>query len=254
VLVSRGRGSAYHPSFARRRAVWWGGAVAALVLVAILMITLLTGGPSWPPSVATMQAEITTACQNPDVASEPGQVNFACGKGTQQVLWVFALLASSGNPRFADSKTGRAGLEPITPAQGAEVAWSLNLHHPYNPMDPIDSLQVAARAVNNIIGGASAIGAGGSPTVQAGLESVPDNCLRYTGSASVSSRAGFPTVCASAVATPEQQAALVADAYQKWAGGTIQQAQAAAVLYENAGNPGDPAVRAILKNLSQANL
>ena len=95
-----------------------------------LVTVLLTGGASWPSSVPTMQAEITTACQNPDVTSEPGQINFACAKGTQQILWVFALLASSGNPQFSDTKSGRIGLEPIAPAQGAEVAWSLNLHHP----------------------------------------------------------------------------------------------------------------------------
>ena len=41
------------------------------------------------------------------------------------------------------------------------MAWSLNLHHPYNPFNPIDSLQVAARAINSIIGGATVTGAGG---------------------------------------------------------------------------------------------
>jgi len=254
LLVNQGRGSAYRPGRFRRRSVLWSAAVAAVALVIVLVTLLVTGGPSWPPSVSTMKAEIATACQNPDVASEPGQVNFACVTGTQQVLWVFALLASSGNPRFADRKTGRVGLEPITPAQGAEVAWSLNLHQPYDPADPVDSLEVAARAINNIIGGASAIGADGTPTVQAGLESVAANCLRYTGSESVSTRPGFPAVCSDPITTPAQQAALVADAYQKWSGGTAQQAQAAAMLFENAGNPGDPGVQAILRNLAQANL
>jgi hypothetical protein len=27
--------------------------------------------------------------------------------------------------------------------------WSLNLHHPYDPANPIDSLAGAARAINN---------------------------------------------------------------------------------------------------------
>ncbi len=255
MLVNRGRGSAYHPAFFRRRPVLYGAAACAVALVISLVIVMVTGGASWPASVGTMQGEITTACQNPDVLSEPGQINFACASGTQQILWVFALLASSGNPQFADGKTGRIGLEPIAPAQGAEVAWSLNLHHPYNPLNPIDSLEVAARAINNIIGGASAIGANGSPTVQPGLESDPANCLRYTGSAAVSARAGFPTVCSQPITTTAQQAALVADVYTKWAGGsTGHAAQDAALLFENAANPGDPRVQGILKNLTQTNL
>jgi hypothetical protein len=253
MLVNRGRGSAYHPAFFRRRPVLYVTAATVMALVISLIIVLLTGGASWPSSVGTMQGEITTACQNPDVLSEPGQINFACANGTQQILWVFALLASSGNPQFADSKSGRIGLEPIAPAQGAEVAWSLNLHHPYNPLNPIDSLEVAARAINNIIGGASAIGANGSPSVQPGLESDPSNCLRYTGFTAVSTRAGFPTVCSHPITTTAQQAALVADVYTKWAG-SAQAAQDAALLFENAGNPGDPRVQAILKNLAQTNL
>jgi len=255
MLVNRGRGSAYHPAFFRRRPVLYAAAASAVALVISLVIVMVTGGASWPSSVGTMQGEITTACENPDVVSEPGQINFACAKGTQQILWVFALLASSGNPQFADSKTGRIGLEPIAPAQGSEGACSLNLHHPYNPVNPIDSLGVAARAINNIIGGASAIGANGSPSVQPGLESDPANCLRYTGSAAVSARAGFPTVCSQPITTTAQQAALVADVYKKWAGGpTGQAAQDAALLFENAGNPGDPGVQAILKSLAQTNL
>ena len=255
VLINRGRGSAYRPGFFRHRKVRAALSAALLALAVGLATVLLTGGASWPASVPAMQAEITTACQNPDVTSEPGQINFACARGTQQILWVFALLASSGNPQFADSKTCRVGLEPIAPAQGAEVAWSLNLHHPYNPVNPIDSLEVAARAINNIIGGASAIGANGSPSVQPGLESDPANCLRYTGSAAVSARAGFPTVCSEPITTTAQQAALVDDVYKKWAGGsTGQAAQDAALLFGNAGNPGDPRVQAILKNLVQTNL
>ena len=79
------------------------------------------------------------------------------------------------------------------------MAWSLNLHHPYNPSNPIDSLEVAARAINNIIGGATLTGSDGQPVVQPGLESSPANCLRYTGSAALTSRAGFPSLCAKPV-------------------------------------------------------
>ena len=255
LLINHGRGSAYHPGLIRRHKVTFGVAATAAVLIIAMVALLLSGGASWPASVASMQAEITTACQNPDVISEPGQVNFACAKGTQQVLWVFALLTSSGNPQFGDKKTGRIGLEPIAPAQGTEVAWSLNLHHPYDPMNPIDSLQVAARAINNIIGGASTIAASGSPSVQAGLESYPGNCVRYTGSAGITSRAGFPSVCSGQVTTPDQQAALVEDIYKKWAvGATPQAAGEAAALFLNAGNPGNPQVQTILTHLSQTNL
>ena len=135
--------------------------------------------------------------------SEPGQVNFACAKATRQVLWVFALLTSDNNPRFADTKTRPQGLEPITPAQGGQVAASLNLHHPYDPADPIDSIAVAARAINDIIGGATLTGTDGNPVVQSGLEGSSRNCLRYTGSGLVTSRQGFPDVCTGRITSPE---------------------------------------------------
>jgi hypothetical protein len=224
-------------------------AAGAVVLVIGAMI-VLRKGPSWPPSVATVQSEITVACQNPDVVSEPSQVNFACSKDTSQVLWVFSLLTSGDNPGYADAKTGRKGLEPITPAQGGEIAWSLNLHHPYNPVNPIDSLEVAARAINNIIGGATLTGANGNPAVQPGLESKPENCARYTGSPAIVSPAGFPSRCATPVISQQGQAALVADVYQQWMpGATPVAAQNASVLFQNAGSPGNPQVQAILKTL-----
>jgi hypothetical protein len=207
-------------------------------------------GPSWPASVATVQTEISTACQNPNIPSEPGQLNFACEKATSQILWVFSLMTSNDNPNYADAKTGRKGLEPITPTQGGEIAWSLNLHHPYNPLNPVDSLAVAARAINNIIGGATLTGANGSPTVQPGLESSPSNCARYTGSSAMITRAGFPSLCAQPLTSKEGQAALVADVYQQWmVGATSVAAQDVSVLFQNADNPGDPQVQAILKTL-----
>jgi hypothetical protein len=255
LLVNQGRGSAYHPSRFRQRKYLIGAGAALLVVIIVVVTIVLSSGASWPASVATVKSEITTACDNPDVTSEPGQVNFACAKQTQQILWVFSLLSSADNPQFSDTRTGRQGLEPITAAQGAEVAWSLNLHHPYDPQNPIDSLQVAARAIDNIIGGASAIGANGAPTVQAGLEGYPANCLRYTGSAELTTRAGFPSVCAKPISTSQQEGALVADVYKKWAvGATAQQAGAAEVLFENAGHPGNPQVQAILKDLSKTRL
>jgi hypothetical protein len=252
VLVNHGRRSAYYSRLSRGRKVTIGTAVIAAG-VAILVMTLAGGGASWPASVATVQSEAAQACQNPDVKSEPGQVNFACAKTTRQILWVFALLTSTNNPNFADAKTGRRGLEPIMPAQGGEMAWSLNLHHPYDPVNPVDSLQVAARSINNIIGGATLTGPDGKPVVQPGLESDSANCLRYTASPAVNARAGFPGLCAKPVTSPQGQAALVADVYRKWVvGAAPRAAQDAAVLFENATNPGDPQVQAILKHLSNS--
>jgi hypothetical protein len=234
----------------RRRgtiAIWSAAGLVALVIGAMIV---LRKGPSWPPSVATVQREITTACQNPNTGSEPGQVNFACGQDTSQILWVFSLMTSNNDPGYADPKTGRKGLEPIAPAQGGQIAWSLNLHHPYNPLNPVDSLTVAARAINNIIGGATLTAASGRPTVQPGLESKPENCARYTGSSAMVTRAGFPSLCASPVTSREGRAALVADVYQQWMPGAgAVAAQNVSVLFQNAGNPGDPQVQAILRTL-----
>ncbi len=226
------------------------GSAAGLAVLGIGAMIILRPGPSWPASVATVRTQITTACQNPNVASEPSQVNFACAKDTSQILWVFSLLTSGNDPGYADAKSGRKGLEPITPTQGGEIAWSLNLHHPYDPLSPVDSLEVAARAINNIIGGATLTSTTGNPTVQPGLEGKPENCARYTGSSAIVSHAGFPSQCASPVTTPQGQAALVADVYKQWMpGASAVAAQNASVLFQNAGNPGDPQVQAILKTL-----
>ena len=255
VFVNHGRRSAYHRRLSRGGLKVAAAAALLAVLVTIVVAAWPKGGGSWPSSVATVQREIAIACQNPDVKSEPGQVNFACANSTRQILWVFALMTSADNPGFADTKTGRLGLEPITPAQGGEVASSLNLHHPYNPSNPIDSLEVAARGINDIIGGATISGPNGDPLVQPGLESDPANCARYTGSAAVISRAGFPNLCAKPVTSPQGLAALVTDVFQRWVvGAAATTAQDAAVLFENAKNPGDPRVRAILKHLPDSPL
>ena len=248
-LIKNGRRSARRQRRFSGRTLTLGLVLLGLIIV-LLTVLALRPSASWPASVATVQSEITTACQNPDVASEPDQVNMACAKDTSQILWVFSLMTSGDNPVFSDAKSGRVGLEPITPAQGGEVAWSLNLHHPYNPLNPIDSLEVAARAINNIIGGATITGGNGKLTIQPGLESNPSNCARYTGSSALLARAGFPNVCAQPVTAGAGQAALVADVYQQWLlGAPSTAAQAASVLFENASNPGNPMVQAILKTL-----
>jgi len=240
----RGRGILAH---------WRLAAVGAAALVAGLVAVLVAAGggsAGWPASVAAVQTQIKEACANPDVAAEPSGLNFACAKDSQQVLWVFALLTSGNNPGFVDQSTGRKGLEPIQPSQGGEIAWSLNLHHPYNPGNPVDSLTVAARAINNIISGASLTSANGSALIEPGLESKAANCERYTGSAKLVTRAGYPARCASPVSGSSGQAALVSDAFQQWMGGTPSQiASEAGVLFENADNPGDARVQAILRSL-----
>jgi hypothetical protein len=250
-LIDRGRRSASRARRPRSRKVLL--IVGALAVVIIASVFIFRTSPSWPSSVATVQGEITAACQNPNVASEPGQVNFACGQTTRQILWVFALMTSGDNPHFTDAKTGRQGLEPIMPTQGGDVAWSLNLHHPYNPYDPVDSLAVAARAINNIIGGATVTGTNGKPTVQPGLESNPANCARYTGSSAVVSHAGFPSMCAQPVTSTTGQAALVSDTYKdRVVGATPTAAYDVSVLFANSNNPGNAQVQAILKTLPGA--
>ncbi len=248
-LIDQGRRNASRGRVGRGHKITIG--LAVLVVGMIVLITVvLRPSASWPSSVAVVQNEITTACQNPDIASEPNQVNFACDKSTSQILWVFSLMASGDNPNFTDTKSGRQGLEPISEAQGGAVAWSLNLHHPYNPFNAIDSLEVAARAINNIIGGASVTSSNGKPTVQAGLESSPANCARYTGSAAVITRAGYPAICASPVTSQAGQAALVGDVYEQWfAGASSVFAEDASVLFQDSNDPGNPQVQAILKTL-----
>jgi len=246
-LIRYGRGVRKRRFF-RPRNVAIAVAAGAVVII-IVALTVLPGGASWPASVAAVRTEILTACENPDVVSEPGQVNFACAKSTQQVLWVFSLLTSKDNAQFNDAATGREGLEPITAEQGGEVAWSLNLHQPYNPHNAVDSPEVAARAINNIVGGATVTSSGGKIEVEAGLESSPSNCARYTGSSEVVSHAGYPSLCALAVTTAAGQSALVSDIYSQWVVGASQvAAQDAGVLFENANDPGNSQVQAILSN------
>jgi hypothetical protein len=248
-LIDRGRRSAGRARKPKsRKNVLIVAGIAAVITIACVLI--FRSSPGWPASVATVQSQIETACQNPNIASEPAQVNFACGKDTRQILWVFALMTSGDNPQYSEAKTGRQGLEPITPTQGGQVAWSLNLHHPYNPMDPVDSLQVAARAINNIIGGATLTGTNGKPVVQPGLESDPANCVKYTGSSAVVSHPGFPSLCAQPVTSATGQAALVSDTYRQWeVGATAASAYDVSVLFSNASNPGNPQVQAILKTM-----
>jgi hypothetical protein len=256
-LINHGRRHARRGSH-RWLAHWRAIAIAVgAFVVGITLIALVLPGASasWPASVTTVQNEITIACQNPNVVSEPSQVNFACAKDTRQILWVFSLLTSDDNPNYTDSSNSRKGLEPIQPAQGGNIAWSLNLHHPYNPANPIDSLEVAARAINNIIGGATVTGTSGAPVVQPGLESSAANCAKYTGSAALITRQGFPPVCALPVSGADGQVALVTDVFQQWmVGAPAQFATEAGVLFQNASSPGNPQVQSILSTLRTSGL
>jgi hypothetical protein len=266
VLITRGRSTASSRRMSRRRPPSRRGggqlltrrniviaAVVTLALAIAAAVILPGDGATWPASVATVKQQIDVACQNANVASEPGQVNFACAQDSRKILWVFALLTSDDNAAFSDPATGRKGLEPITPAQGGAVAFSLNLHHPYNSASPLDSLAVAARAINSIIGGATVTTQNGGQVVQPGLESSPGNCQRYTGSSALITRQGFPALCAKPVTSAAGQAALVGDVYQQWmVGAPAREATDAAILYANADNPGDSRVQAILHDLAPA--
>jgi hypothetical protein len=252
-LINHGRSRA-KPARSRRILRHWRmiavGAVALLAGLITVLVVVGGGSPGWPASVATVQAQVKQACENPDVAAEPSGLNFACDKDTQQVLWVFSLLTSGNNPGFVDQSTGRKGLEPIQVSQGGDIAWSLNLHHPYNPANPVDSLQVAARAINNIISGATLTSDSGGQLIEPGLESKAANCQRYTGSSKLDTRPGYPARCAASVSGTEGQAALVSDVFQQWMGGTPSRiAQQAGVLFQNADNPGNSQVQAILSSL-----
>src|SRR6516165_10307334 len=116
-LINQGRSSARRGRFGRGRTIMIALAVGGIGLTVLVMVVFRPKA-SWPASVAVVQNEITTACQNPNVVSEPIQVNFSCGKATSQILWVFSLMTSGDNPNFTDSKSGRQGLEPISAAQG----------------------------------------------------------------------------------------------------------------------------------------
>jgi hypothetical protein len=251
-LINHGRQRARRRPGRRILAHWRLLAVAAgFLVVGIVAALVATGGngASWPASVGTVQAEIKLACQNPDVAAEPSGLDFACGPDTQPVLWVFSLLTSGNNPGYVDQATGRKGLEPITAAQGGDIAWSLNLHHPYDPSSPLDSLEVAARAINNIVSGATLTSSSGTSQVEPGLESTAANCQVFTGSSKLVTQQNYPAHCAASL-TSSGETALVTDIFKQWMGNAPSAtATDAGVLFANSASPGNPQVQAILSSL-----
>src|SRR5208282_897141 len=69
-LIEQGRRSVARARVSRGRRITIATA-AGVAFVTVLAMIVFRKGPSWPPSVTTVQSEITTACQNPNVASEP---------------------------------------------------------------------------------------------------------------------------------------------------------------------------------------
>ena len=193
------------------------GLTALTIGVIVLIVVVFGPSASWPAIVAVVQNEITTACQNPNVVS-PSQVNFACDKATNQILWVFSLMTSGDNPSFSDAKSGR-GAGAHFPDAGRRRGLVPQ------PASSVRSVQPDRQPRGRSTGHQrhhrrrEPDGEQRQAAVQAGLESNPANCARYTGSAAVVTRAGYPNICASPVTSASGQAALVADVYQQWSVG-----------------------------------
>ena len=134
VLISRGRGSVYRPGFLRRRKVIAVLIAALLALTVGLVTVLLTGGASWPASVPAMQAEITTACQNPDVmpsqarstSRAPRARSRSCGCSRCWPVPATAVRRHEKRPdgaradRSGPGRRGRLVAEPAPPLQRHE--------------------------------------------------------------------------------------------------------------------------------------
>jgi hypothetical protein len=235
----------------------------ALLVIGIFAAVAFWPRATWPSQVTTMQKEIPKACQG-NVASAPNGVNFACNPTNWQILWVFALETSGGNPSYGDPATFGMGLEPVDPSHvGGYVRQLMGSSFGYNPVDPTQNLQVAARAINNIVGGA-VVTVQGKQVVQPGLMSIGANCKAYTGSAQVSTPTGgtAPAICSLPITTVQGQGALVNDIWKRWASiiygkqskaaqVTPQGARNVAVLFSNAADPGNPSVVKVLQLLRQ---
>ena len=249
-LINQGRPSAYQRGLPRGFKITAGAIAALALLIAIVFMMLPGPGPSWPASVARVQAEVAKACQNPDVSSEPGQVNFACGKATRQILWVFALLTSGNNPnvRRARHRPGGPGAHYARAGRRgrlvAEPAPSVQPDQPdRQPRGGGPGHQQHRRRRDRD----RHLWQPGRP---AGAREPRRELLAVHRIGQVTSHKGYPGLCARPVSSVAGQAALVADIYQRWVvGAGPKAAQNAAILFENAKNPGSPQVQAILKHL-----
>ena len=173
ILLNNGRQNAYKPGLPRRWKIAIGTAFGVAAVIVTAMV-LFGGGASWPTSVTTVQNQVAQACQNPDVKSEPGQVNFACAKATRQMLWVFALLTSNDNPDFAerDDGPGRPGADHSQPGRRDCL-----VAEPAPPLRPVQPGRQPARSrpVRSTTSSAERrlTRANGNPVVEPGLESTP---------------------------------------------------------------------------------
>jgi hypothetical protein len=237
--------------------------VLALLGIGIFAVVMFWPRPTWPSQVTTIQKEIPKACQG-NVASDPNGVNFACNPTNWQILWVFALETSGGDPNYGDPATFGMGLEPVDPSRvGGYVRQLMGASYAYDPENPTENLQVAARAINNIVGGA-VVTVQGKQVVQPGLMSVGANCKAYTGSAQLSTPTGVnaPAICSLPITTENGQLALVKDIWKRWTSVMYgkqptavqvapQGVRNVVVLFSNATDPGNPTVLNVLRTLRQ---
>ncbi len=61
--------------------------------------------------------------------SRADELDFACAKDADQVLWVFALLTGDRRTSLTNQLAAR-DWNKSRPGQGDDIAWSSNLHHP----------------------------------------------------------------------------------------------------------------------------
>lgn len=211
--------------------------VVAIAVIALLVRTVHTGGSGYPGNVNQVKSWISTACQNKNTLPTGSNVQFACSTQGRNILWVFALMSSGANPDYVgkmptqqEQQKGakqRFGLMPVPAGVGTLYASSLDLGHVYSPIPPkqyqsdpryvnqaaVDSLEVAALALNVDLGGTVAYG-----SVQQGLEgnkNGPANCQRYTGSSAQTTLTSGLVVCAKPM-TPNGQLAAVEDLWLQW--------------------------------------
>ncbi len=244
----------------------WLLAVAVVFLGGYVMVVYGPAGrASWGPVETSVHGVMKYACENVNVEQEPNQVNFACSPAGQQLLAVIALVMGHDNQNYTDNRTdGRQGLEPISPGQGGTIEWALDLPTYYQPDNAVQSVQVAARAINTILGGTSVTDAKTGKTVaQSGLESNAQNCLRYTGEPllvahlmKVVSKNGqtaeqqdpsWPVVCAGSITTASEQAAVARDVFKQWDTGAPAGLVDQVVAFFENWSPSNPAIQQFVK-------
>jgi hypothetical protein len=249
----------------RRRTIL---ACAGMVVIAVIAAIVMSSGPSWPPVVLHVQNEVKVACGQANTSANG--VTFACDSQTQQILWVMSLVTSAGNANYNGNRWSalvsvnspkaakiRVGLEPIYTVEGAQLYQlllkSMQMPEPYNPLNPSQSILVAAQAINNMIAGGYGVDPRtGGPKVFPGFMQYRKACLAYTGSAAQIWRDGLPE-CKKPI---EQSGypALVRDIATQWIpGGKAALVKDVLILFEHASDPGNPQVRSVLKQLQLLN-